>query len=92
MQVGGLVAIASPVFITLLTTKNLLRSIITGLFLRIATDGQHDSPFNVLIMSPFVWKATKITVPIGCAISTISFLGFCYAEGRLPTRRDFNQT
>jgi len=90
MYAGPIIAIAPVAIATLLTTKNAFASIISGIFISAVTNGQWSTAFNVVMMSPVLWKATWISTQIGCAISTISFIGFLFAEGRIPTRSDFN--
>ena len=85
IKAGAFVAVSPPALVVLATGGNLFGNIIAGLMLRAATNGQYDSAFNVLMTSPGLWKALKYSASIGCAISAISFIGFCVAEGRAPT-------
>ena len=103
MYAGPIIAIAPVAIAVIFTARDGLASviggifvsavIISGIFVIAVTNGQWNTAFNIVIvvmMPPTLWKATWISMQIGAAISTISFLGFLFAEGRIPMRSDFN--
>ena len=80
-MVSGIVVAVSPfVVVRSFTAVNIPRAIITGLFLRILTNGKWDYAFNVIMTSPSFWRVQLMAGKIGCAITVISSLGFVLAK------------
>ena len=91
MCAGPIIA-GSPLIIAVLHVgKDLIGHIITGIFVRIFTDGKWDTAFNTLVTSPRFWQLMKVTTTVGSAISAISFLGFYWSERRSPNLEDFRK-
>ena len=57
-----------------LTTKNFIHSIITGLFVSALTNGTYTTAFNAVFFSPHIWTLTCYTSCIGLPIAAISLL------------------
>ncbi|MCB1067668.1 MAG: hypothetical protein KDK56_05740 [Simkania sp.] len=88
IYIGGLVAVSPPTIALLTAGSNVFKAIIAGILVNTVTDGRMDSAFNILITSPRLWHLMLYTVPLGCAISVISALGFYFSEGRCPNYHD----
>lgn len=90
IQAGVVIAVAPPALVILLNGRHLIETIVLGLLARAATEGRYNTAFNLIIVSPLLWRVTCYTAVIGSAISAISLIGFYYAEQRLPTRQDLH--
>ena len=89
IYLGGAIAVAPLAITVLLVGKNLIETVLVGLLAKIMTDGKYNTAFNVIVTSPKFWNVMRTSALIGSAVSTVSFLGFCFAEQRMPERRDF---
>lgn len=81
----GLGIAASPLILGVaLTTKNVIHSLVMGLFMSTMTAGAYTTAFNAIFFSPNIWILTFYTSCIGLPIVAISLLamGILYCAQR----------